>query len=145
MLFRSNDEQIPDTELFELNKLHEWKIKDEWVNTSPDPLTYTDKAKKRGLLPLTNMGEIIFSDIKEVITPFEEEIRLLKNGNIRERIPIYLRLEDTVIEGHLPVYGNLFIVCSISSKSVRDMMDAWVRYLVALAQNDYPALEFAFV
>ena len=141
----NKEEQIPDTELFELNKLQEWKIKDEWLNTSPDPLTYTDKAKKRGLLPLANMGEIIFSDIKEIITPFEEEIRFLKNGNLPERIPVYLRLEDTVIEGHLPVYGNLFIVCSISSKSLRDMMDAWVRYLVALAQNDYPALEFAFV
>jgi exodeoxyribonuclease V gamma subunit len=138
-------EQIADTELFELDHLQKWGLKDDLLHRVTDKENYRDRGKKSGRLPLANIGDLVYESLLQEIAPFEEAYQQLKNNESIRHCDVEYEAGNFLIKGDLPVYGNRFIVCSTSSKALRYATEAWIKYLVALAAETVPGLAFHFM
>ena len=138
--YRDEEERLDESELFELDFLQQWQVKDELMRTSLNLQEYIDRKKKSGQLPLANMG-----NMQEEIRSFQKKLEELKNNQPPTSIPINYKKEDVVISGNLTVYGNKYIYCALTSSALRQIMDPWIHYLVAIAQDNSLPMEFVFV
>jgi exodeoxyribonuclease V gamma subunit len=138
-------EELMDTERFELDTLENWGIKDGLLNTPLSYQSFKDHAKKSGRLPLANMGELSFRKLEAQTHPFKKELDRLRNGEELRRIPIHLRLDNTVIEGYLPIYGNRYIIATVSGNILKHAIGAWINFIAAIAQEDCPPIELSLL
>ena len=143
--YRDDEERLDESELFELDFLQEWKVKDELLRTNINFQEYIDRKKKSGQLPLANVGKVVAEDMQEEILGYKQIVEDLKNNNPPTSLQITYEKEDVVISGNIIVYGNKYIYCVLSSSALRQIMDPWIRYLVAIAKEDSQPLEFIFV
>jgi exodeoxyribonuclease V gamma subunit len=143
--YREEEERIPDSELFELEFLQEWKIKDDFLRGDYDPVEYTNQKKRSGELPLSNMGKACVNIILQEIGEFNEAIRDIRSEQEKTEISVSYQHETSVIEGILPVYGNNYVFFAYSKSALKNVMKPWVLYLVALACDNTPPLNFIFV
>ena len=100
------DDTLPDTELFELNNLQKWQIKNEllkYEGTTDEELNaFIQEYIKKGQLPLKNLGrkmmEELLEQIEQLKTRYQELTRDKQEESMAIDIPINLKIEDTDIE-----------------------------------------------
>ncbi|MBU6159222.1 MAG: exodeoxyribonuclease V subunit gamma [Bacteroidetes bacterium] len=143
--YYNEGEQIAETEIFELDPLQKWGLKDDLLHRVTDKTIYKDRSKKSGRLPLANMGDLEYESLLQEIAPFEEVYQQLKNNESLRHCEVEYLAGDLLIKGGLAVYGNRFIICTTSSKALHHAMEAWIKYLVAVASETIPNLSFDFV
>jgi exodeoxyribonuclease V gamma subunit len=143
--YREEEERIPETELFELEFLQEWKIKDDFLRGDYEPAEYTDQQKRSGQLPLSNMGKAWVNKILQEISEFNQAVNDLRSGEQKREISVRYHYEDSDIEGVLPVYGNDFVFFAYTKSGLKNILKPWVLYLVALASDENASLNFIYV
>jgi exodeoxyribonuclease V gamma subunit len=79
--YRDEEERLPETEIFELGSLHEWKIKDDFLKDDIELTEYIDRQKKQGNIPLANAGNVIVEELNHEMIPYKEK----RNEIDRER------------------------------------------------------------
>lgn len=140
--YREEDERISDSELFELDYLVEWQIKNDLLHLESDLASYITRKKQSGNLPLANMGKVLVHNLQPQIQEFNEVLLNVKAGKNETYIDINYSSGDCKIEGSLPVYGSNYIFYAFSNKRLKYIMSPWVSYLVAIAQESSPELDF---
>lgn len=100
------DDTLPETELFELDNLQKWQIKNELLkymgSTDEELNTFIQEYIRKGQLPLKNLGRKMMEELLEQIEPlkirYKELTRDKQEESVAIDIPINLKIEDTDIE-----------------------------------------------
>ncbi|MEO6731087.1 MAG: exodeoxyribonuclease V subunit gamma [Ferruginibacter sp.] len=134
-----NDEDVllPDTELFELDSLQKWKLKNDLLSLDGDAIEgYRLKELKTGNLPLKNMSTIEITDIAETVAPVKKLFDECVGDEIEQAILIEIPLEDTVITGKIKgIYSDKILVVSFSKNQNKYLLEAYLKYLLLTAQG----------
>lgn len=141
-----NDEAmlLPDTELFELDGLQKWKLKNDLLHLDEaDEKGYRLKALKTGALPLKHMAPIEMEKRIAEVAPVKKLLHDITGGQQEQELLINIELENTVIAGKLGgVYDNKIVVISFSKNQYKYLLDAYLRYVLVTAQGLVMELHF---
>ena len=141
-----NDEAmlLPDTELFELDGLQKWKLKNDLLHLDEaDEKGYRLKALKTGALPLKHMAPIEMEKRIAEVAPVKKLLHDIIGEYQEQELLINIELENTVIAGKLGgVYDNKIVVISFSKNQYKYLLDAYLRYVLVTAQGLVMELHF---
>ena len=144
--YRQEEERIADTEIFELNSLQGWSLKDYLLqNEITEPAAFMDRMKKEGKLPLANMGIVEAEQVLEQVAPYTSAVNNAKGGQSLRSLPILYQHQQLSISGQVPLYGDQYIFCAITKSALKWIMKAWIEYLLALSQAETTAIGFHFI
>lgn len=118
--FDENDDTLQEVELFDLDNLQEWYLKNKILNSEKDredTERFRLRRVKEGTLPLGSLGRYSLQKACEVTDPLKKERDLAIRG--RERRPVMLDLKFSTPEVRLTgtiedVYDRDFIHVSLS-------------------------------
>lgn len=137
--YREKEVLLPDTEMFEPNKLDDWKLRDVQLrgNTvNPDQLR--EELVLRGQLPLRNAGRYYidesFKENYELIQEFKKAI----NNHEERTIPVNVNTSEGKVKGLIDqIYGDRMVLL-LHSKSSRNknLVSGFVRYMLAVASGE---------
>lgn len=122
---------LPEVERFDLNHLEQWVFKDvfvrEQIDFSPE---FIEEHKKRGNLPLKNMGVFRMNRIAEEMITAKEIFDEYRNELEEEFIDVEIKIGDAVLTGKIKgIYGDCLLRYSVSSKSQSRWIAAYIEYL----------------
>ena len=135
--YDENGQLLPDTELFELNRLEQWQIDQDLIALNESEIeSYYRSLKQTGKLPLRNIGRIYFNEEIEKIKPFKLQINELTNGLSPETSEIHLQAGGHLLTGTIhSIYGTNCIRYTTSSNYIKYLVKEYITFLVAAAQG----------
>lgn len=130
---------LRDTELFSLDYLQQWNLKRELLTIEDKHIElFRNKLVKTGALPLKNMATIAINAAEEEIASVKELFRSF-SGSTEEQsllIDIYFEESATRLTGVLnQVFDNKMIVVSWSKNEVKNLLEAYIKFLCAKASG----------
>ncbi|GAA4074525.1 exodeoxyribonuclease V subunit gamma [Flavobacterium cheonanense] len=147
--YNEEDATLAETELFSLNTLESWLIKDEVFNIpsfdESNLETYRSEKVKKGNLPLMQTGALVlqksFSEIEQLKQLFEE----IKVGNHNPTKLIDLTLGKYNLNGQIThIYGNRLVFGTVSKDKYKYRLQAILQYLFTVASGN-DALELYYL
>ena len=145
IFYREDEILLPEVEDFELDKLKEWKIKNEYLFLDRTELpVYIEKGKKTGALPLKNMSVALVDALTEGIDPVKELVAKCIEGLEARNIPVEVDIDGVHVSGVLnQVYGERMVAICFSKHFNKYVLEAYIRHLLAVASGE--VIESAFV
>ncbi len=140
------DELIPEHELFELGKLDSWGIEQTLIeNSYKDKNQLTEKLKKEGKLPLSNMGIVAINKVEAEIDTIKKLFIDYTENKKSVSIDIDIKDAEFVLSGKInEIYGDRMIVLSNSKTDpYKSIIQSWVKYIALIAHG--VATEFVFI
>lgn len=135
------DVVLPETELFSLNNLEEWKLKNSWLNEdeSEDLSVTLARKKKTGELPLGNFAEATWESIKEQAEPVKEKYDQIRKGYepVSENFAIMLENSITLTGNLEPVFNDKIPVPCFSKKENKYRFKAYLYQLISCATDSH--------
>lgn len=143
--YRDEEERLPETEIFELNTLEEWSIKSDFLNEEIELTAYTERQKKQGNIPLANAGNVTLEELKKEMIPYKEKRdKIIESAQERQLTIHYVSQDGFIVNGQLLLYDNKYIAVVNTSSGLKYIMQHWIQYMFALAQQENP-LAFYFI
>jgi exodeoxyribonuclease V gamma subunit len=142
--YREDAVLLDDTELFELDKLQEWGLKQQLLvldDGQKDDLKR--RLLKTGGLPLKYMSEVSLRNVEAEVVPVRENFRTCINCAEETTHPVELTVDGSVLKGELRVYGNRLVFVSFSKDEIKYLVEAYISYLAAAASG--VSLELWFI
>lgn len=133
---RYNDNQLllSETEIFNLNKLQQWSVKNELLPASGDKKnTLQTTLVKKGKLPLRNMATVAIQKMEEMVVPVRNLYEAVTKGAEEKRITIELAADDSILKGNLRVFDQTLVQVSWSKRESKYLVEAYLRYLAGKA------------
>lgn len=128
--YDDNDCSLPETELFDLNGLEGWIVKEDLVKHA-DLTNYLDKAKKEGKLPLKNMGQVKFEDYLEEVSCLKSKYEELIDKKTAQPTMIDFTVNGVRIYGTIDrIFGRSYIDYSVSKHSLKYKVAAYLQALL---------------
>ena len=115
------------------------------IQSDLDPESYIIHRKQAGKLPLANMGKVLVNDLHNSIQEFSEVLKDLTQGKVQSQLDINYTFDNSKIKGTLPVYDNNYIYITVSTTKLKHYIYPWISYLVAIAQDSAPKLDFTIL
>ena len=144
--YGSDDDTLPENELFELDSLQEWFVKQELIKMKDDDLkSFISKGKKEGLLPLKNLGRVTVEELMEETAELKAKYNELTAGNAEQEALIDLASGDTRLTGTIgSIYGREYIAYAFSDRP-KYKVRAYLNALLLYAQNRIVSAHFIFL
>jgi exodeoxyribonuclease V gamma subunit len=139
--YNEEDATLSETELFAINSIENWIIKDEIFNLQDFDIrsleSYRSEKVKKGNLPLMQTGELVlqksYSEIEHLKQLFEES----KIGIHTPSKLIELTLGKYNLHGQIPSsYGNRFVYGTVSKDKYKYRLQAILQYLFLVASGN---------
>jgi len=135
--YGEEDVLLSDTEMFEVDHLKKWVLKQNLLNIDESDLNELRlKLVKTGRLPLKNMADLVLQQVEEDVAP----VRALFKECIEDNVPNILSIEldfdhpNIKLTGSLSnIYGNKLVQTSWSSKDGKYLLESYIKYLAARA------------
>ena len=143
--YREEDLLLKETELFELeNGLPQWSLKNELLRTDVDKI---DALKKRyiktGKLPLKNMADVEVNNSEQSILPFREIFNECRGDEEQTNLNIEVAIDGSILKGPLTnIFGEKIIFTSLSKKECKNLIEAAILYLAAVAAGNDLTVHF---
>lgn len=143
--YREDEIILRDTELFELNGLQQWGLKNDLllIDGANELTELKNKLIKTGALPLKNMAEIEIQNIEAAVTAsrdlFKNLVGTEEEANYFVDIEVGLHKLKGMVKG---IYGNKFVIISWSKSETKYLLDAYIKYLALLASGQEITLHF---
>ncbi len=142
--YESESVLLKDTEIFELDHLQKWNLKQALLHIPKDgEQAFKNMLLKTGGLPLKSMSDIAIMDMeKEVGSVRELFVQCIARQN-QHTIQIEISIENSILKGTLNnVYGDKLVYVSYSKHEYKSMLEAYIHYLSARAQSENITLHF---
>ncbi|MGI8633805.1 MAG: exodeoxyribonuclease V subunit gamma, partial [Segetibacter sp.] len=135
---------LPENEVFELDGLQMWHLKQELLFSDFDKLeSYRNHRVATGTLPLKNMADWVISSTETAVSPLKELVKNCIGDAIEEKINIELEIGETVLKGRLNrIYDGKLVFISLSKNESKYLLEAYFRYLIAIAVGNPVDLYF---
>ncbi len=142
--YGSDDVLLKDTEVFDLDSLQRWKLKQDLLHTDPEEEpALKSRLIKTGVLPLKSMADVTVQSIEAEVAPVRKIFRECTDGLTEETVSVELETAEGLFKGRLnSIYGNKLICISWSKNEYRYLLEAYIRYLVARAAGVSTGLYF---
>ncbi len=141
--FDEPDDILPETELFALDHLQKWLIKDDLLRVPDENLPqYLLKGMKEGYLPLKNSGRVHLDDLVKETAGLKASYLNLVNNREEKSVVIDLTIKDIPIKGIInSVYGDEFIAYSFSDNK-KHLLRARLKTLLLSAAGKISSASF---
>ena len=136
--YREDESLLSETELFEIDNLQEWALKNTLLNAEIDEDIFLDKAKKTGDLPLANMAKVVLEDADEKINKLKTTYLDLIDKHTAENRKLNIRVSGIEISASIyPVYNNKFIATNVSKSGsqAKYLLRAWLKHLCIIVSG----------
>ncbi|MEO5968105.1 MAG: exodeoxyribonuclease V subunit gamma, partial [Ferruginibacter sp.] len=136
--YSNDDELLPETEVFALDALEEWKLKNVLLKRFENSKEEIENEwMKKGLLPLKNSGKISYSELIEKVAPVWETLSVITHEKKEEIIIVNVKIDAAIISGNLnDVYENSLVsVCFSKELRAKHYLDAYLKYLIGSASG----------
>lgn len=137
-VYYNNDEVLlPDHELFELETLEAWSVKNALLPVKPEDLDEkVQEIIRTGSYPLANMGKAIIKNAYEDIESIRYMFWEATNNLIEEEVSLDLQLSTCLLTGKIGrIYGDRFITICNSSDRMKYLLGGWLKYLALTASG----------
>jgi len=135
--------ELAEAELFSLDGLQGWMVKDELVKAGLQGIQVDEKIlKMKGHLPLSKLGTKTLEKLGVEVQPIIENEHFLKFiGEEPEGRSIELELENYILQGKVSsVYNDTLLFVTPSSDKAKYQIRALMNYFAALCQGDVKEL-----
>jgi len=141
IVFEDNTDTIPETELFELDHLQKWQVKNDLLRLDKEGLKpYLQKGIKEGQLPLKNLGRSALDQLAEETMAIRQTYEALTRDKEESNIVIDLTLDNIRITGTINgVYNRHYIACTFSKSLQKDQVRSFLKTLLLCAGNEIDA------
>jgi exodeoxyribonuclease V gamma subunit len=141
--FEETDDTLPETELFSLDNLERWIIKNELLRVNDNEIDlYYANAIKEGKLPLKNSGRVTLDEIVQEIAIIKSGYQSLTLNREEKSVDIDLTIDNFRITGAIDsVYGDEYIAYTFSDNS-KHWVAACLKTLMLCATNKIKAALF---
>jgi exonuclease V gamma subunit len=130
------DETLPDTELFDLNTLDEWKVKSKLLTNDLEKNEFINKGIKQGSLPLKNLAQICVDELEQKITAVSTTYRGLTQDRDESSLAVDITINNVRIYGTLDgIFENNFISYGFSNNR-KYKIRAYIRSLLFFTCNN---------
>jgi exodeoxyribonuclease V gamma subunit len=133
--YNTDDVTLRDTELFQLDTLQRWWLKNPLLNIDEEEReNYKSRLLKTGALPLKNMAEIELKEIETEILPGKQRFHEIIKTAEEKKLPVDIEIDGCRLRGTIPfVYDNALVFVSWSKRETKYLLDAYIHYLAAIA------------
>ncbi len=145
-IYYNHDEiSLRDTELFELDTLQKWSLKNALLTIPDDKVQeHTTVLIKTGGLPLKNMAAIevdkLQPEVQKVKTLLEP---LIGEEDVPSTLGVDVKLGEITLTGKVKgIYDDKMIVISWSKSEIKYLLDAYIRYMALIASGHTVSLHF---
>ena len=137
IFYEENPLLLSDTEIFQLDNLQKWGLKNELLGTDSHELeSLKDKLVKTGGLPLKNMASIAMDETEKEVSQIRKLYLECIGEAAEEKMQIELNIDNTVIKGTLKnIFANKMVYVSYSKNEYKYMLGAYISYLAARAYS----------
>jgi len=133
--YEEEEVTLPENELFTIDHLQRWILKNELVKSEDDLPSFMYKAMKRGVLPLKNSGKVTLDELEEEIHELKEKYREIVASRPESNIFIDLMIKGYSVRGCIDsVYEDEFIAWSFTDSS-KHWITAWLKTLLLSASG----------
>ena len=141
--FNEPDDILPENELFALDHLQQWRIKNDLLRESDDNIQrYLQKGMKEGFLPLKNSGKIILDELVQEIAGLKASYQTSVNNRDEKNIVVDLTIKNIPVRGIInSVYGDDFIAYSFSNNK-KYLVEARLKTLLLSAAGEISSASF---
>lgn len=127
---------LNDTELFDLDKLQQWALKNRLL-TTPDPDELQHKLVMTGGLPLKNMASVALKGVEEAVIPVRDLYAACTGGREPETITLSLPVEGSLLKGTIQgVFNKILVQVSWSKNETKYLIETYIRYLAGVAAGE---------
>jgi len=146
MEVRYEDDEIllPEHELFELDKLDEWKLQHDLLKGETDFREYLYDKKLRAEVPLGHMSEVSVTRIKN--DPDFDQLRRsfleVTEGKPETKSDVDLDLDGSRLKGRISFFGDSYVQVCNSGNWPKYLLDGMVGYLAAVASGHLLSFHF---
>ena len=144
--YQEEDTLLPEVEIFEVDYLQQYSIKQELFNTNLPFEKYVEKAKKIGRLPLANIAPTVVKSISKEIENIKKQYLELTHKREAQHIKMELPLDGILLQSSVyPVYNQNYIYANVSNSSSRakHLLKVWLTHLVLMANKQ--AIDTVFI
>ncbi len=141
--FEEFNDTLPETELFGMNPLEKWFVKNDLLKLTEDEMeSHFHKGVIEGQLPLRSSGRIAFDEIKEEMEAVRKEYLALTQNRTEQNIAIDISVDTTRIIGTIDsVWDDTFIAYSFSSND-KHWVSACLKTLLLAAMGKIRSAAF---
>ncbi|EOR95814.1 Exodeoxyribonuclease V gamma chain [Arcticibacter svalbardensis MN12-7] len=135
--YNSDSVLLPETELFELDKLQQWKLKQDLLHIDQhEKSELKSRLVKTGNLPLKGMADFTVDQMEQNIMPARDLFNEVVQDEPLKGVPIELTIDSMLIKGILqPVYGDKIVSVCWSKHEMKHLLDVSIRYILAQASG----------
>ena len=148
--YREEDVLLADTEIFKLDDLEKWSIKNELIHLEETEYeNFYQRTSILGNLPLKNMGRLSLNKVIDQIRPMKKRLSAVVLGATATSYGIHLTLGQSIITGKINnLYGDKIVATSDSGNYNKYALEAFLTYLLATAQGlevDFYFIPFKYI
>lgn len=135
---------MDETELFELDKLQQWQLKQDLLRADDgDFAEFRKKLVKTGGLPLKSMAEISLGQLEKEVLPVRSLFKKCIGDACLRSVSLEISVDDVLLKGTLQqVYDDMLVYVSWSKHEMKYLIDAYIQYLFARAAGEELSLFF---
>lgn len=141
-----NDDQVllSDTELFTLDSLQKWKLKNELLPLDPEGINKLKiQLLKKGRLPLRSMADVVLHETEKDVQPVRDLYKKLTKEMEAETVPVELAIDGSVLKGTIDcVFDGRLVMVSWSKKETKYLIEGYILYLAGVAAGKITGLSF---
>jgi exodeoxyribonuclease V gamma subunit len=140
--YDEEDDSLPETELFNLNGLQNWVVKEDLLREDEFE-AYLNREIKQGKLPLKNMGRLTVDEQWETISELKRQYQLFSAGNEDQTIVIDQTIDNVIITGTINnVFNRKYVAYTVSKNALKYKAIAYLKMLLLCAENKIESAVF---
>ena len=144
IVYDDNEEHLKETELFELDNLQLWKIKNDLIKLKESEIIpYMNKGIKEGLLPLKSAAIVTIEGIMKEMADISQVYQKLVGKREERKIVIDTEIDGIRIKGIIDsIYGRDFVAFSVSKHLLKHKVEAYIKGLLLITEDEIDAANF---
>ncbi|MEI7661368.1 MAG: exodeoxyribonuclease V subunit gamma [Bacteroidota bacterium] len=142
--YDENEEELSETELFELDNLQLWKVKNDLIKLKESEITsYINKGIKEGFLPLKSAAIATVEGIVKEVADISQAYQKLVGKREEKKIVIDTEIDGIRIKGIIDsVYDRDFLAFSVSRHLLKHKVEAYIKGLLLAVEDGIDAATF---
>lgn len=140
---QEEDTLIKETEIFELDGLQNWQLKNDLFLVDGEEAIdrFREKALRLGKIPLKNQGHLAVQKIATDLEQGKMVFKDLTSGQQEQHQVINLKLGSIQVEGVINgIYGTEMITYSFSKDPIKHHLENYLKALILWASRIQPAI-----
>ncbi|MGM0771646.1 MAG: exodeoxyribonuclease V subunit gamma [Halobacteriota archaeon] len=136
--YKEDDNILPETEIFNLDEIQKWKLREELVKVPEESLEkFRMKAVKEGILPLSNNARHTLQELNVSIAELKSQYNELVEGRTERSVHVEFSSGNTKIHGEInEVFESTLICYTVSSQHEKYKLRFYLKALMLMEKSE---------